>query len=290
VSGTIGGADISHYQGAIDWAAYAAANQFVIIKATEGVGHVDPNFAANRAGAHAAGLGFVGLYHFAAPGIDSASDEARHFLATVGPLQPGEKLFLDIEVNKAGLNAQQLGMWAATFMTIINAATAAMQGIYSYGPFLDHMDLTTVRPLALLWIAGYTANEPEARGWARATFWQYTDKADVAGIAHPCDRSVFFSDQLADLAALTATVVPPASPDRSPIHMEDQMFYVIGAEGVPALYAFWPSLGDKGMKSPYAAEADYEQAIAGAGFAGHQKLERVAIEAIPLISTGQAGL
>ena len=49
--------DVSHHNGAIDWPAVAGAGiALAFIKATQGVGFVDPTFERNRNAAMAAGI------------------------------------------------------------------------------------------------------------------------------------------------------------------------------------------------------------------------------------------
>ncbi len=76
------GVDVSHHQGAIDWARVAGDDMtFAYIKATEGGDHVDARFAENWRGAGDAGIA-RGAYHFftlCRPG----AEQARNFLATV---------------------------------------------------------------------------------------------------------------------------------------------------------------------------------------------------------------
>ena len=56
--------DVSHHNGAIDWPAVAGAGiALAFIKATQGVGFVDPTFERNRNAAMAAGILAV-PYHF----------------------------------------------------------------------------------------------------------------------------------------------------------------------------------------------------------------------------------
>ena len=60
----IHGIDVSKYQGDIDWNKVKDSGvKFVWIKATEGGDHTDEKFAANWAGAKAAGIP-RGAYHF----------------------------------------------------------------------------------------------------------------------------------------------------------------------------------------------------------------------------------
>lgn len=76
------GIDVSHHQGAIDWAALPAQGvDFAWIKATEGGDHRDRMFEANWSGARAAGIR-RGAYHFftlCRPG----AEQAANFVAAV---------------------------------------------------------------------------------------------------------------------------------------------------------------------------------------------------------------
>lgn len=105
-NGVIRGIDVSHFQGGIDWQAVAGDGvRFCFIKATEGVGDVDPMFHRNWTGAKAAGV-LRGAYHFFHPNLD-ARQQAEHFLSVVtieeGTLPPA----LDVEVTD-GVDVQDL--------------------------------------------------------------------------------------------------------------------------------------------------------------------------------------
>lgn len=76
------GIDVSHHQGAIDWAALPAQGvDFAYIKASEGGDHRDSRFTENWAGARHAGIA-RGAYHFftlCRPG----AEQAANFLAAL---------------------------------------------------------------------------------------------------------------------------------------------------------------------------------------------------------------
>jgi len=102
------GIDVSHNnllnQGPIDWSAVATttpALRFVMARMTHG-GHgdddlrVDRQALNNRDGMRAAFPATArGYYHFL--GTGSPEVQARHFRSTVGDLQPGEFIMLDVE-------------------------------------------------------------------------------------------------------------------------------------------------------------------------------------------------
>src|SRR2546423_7691789 len=82
------GIDVSHWNGSIDWSQVAASGErFVVMKATEGTGYVDPTYSSNRQGALAAGL-VVTAYHFARPDLHpaaaGAAAEADHYVDVAG--------------------------------------------------------------------------------------------------------------------------------------------------------------------------------------------------------------
>ena len=77
------GADLSHYQGTVDWKVLSEENlQFVYIKATEGSSHVDSRFAENWKQADRTDLK-VGAYHFFS--FDSPGEtQAVNFITSAG--------------------------------------------------------------------------------------------------------------------------------------------------------------------------------------------------------------
>lgn len=78
----IKGADVSAYQGEIDWDILSKNLDFVFVKATEGSSYTDDYFKANFSGAMSEGL-LTGAYHFFS--YDSSGrSQAEHFISTVG--------------------------------------------------------------------------------------------------------------------------------------------------------------------------------------------------------------
>ena len=82
------GVDVSEYQGRVDWQALQGQGvRFAFIRATEGSGWQDEQFAANWQGARQAGIP-AGAYHFFS--FDSPADtQADNFLAALDG-QPGQ--------------------------------------------------------------------------------------------------------------------------------------------------------------------------------------------------------
>jgi lysozyme len=159
----------------------------VILKATQGIGFVDPTFAPRRADARAAGL-LVGAYHY----MDGTSpiEQIGHFLSVVGNTD-GILLALDFEPNEP---SQASAMQAASAATAVNAVTGRYPVFYT-GRYL----LSAPNPVLSrcpLWLAEYGSRPVCPPGWSQWKLWQHTDgqvgsaPAAVPGIG-PCDRSRF---------------------------------------------------------------------------------------------------
>jgi lysozyme len=126
------GVDISAYQGRVDWPVLARDDiGFVYIKATEGSNFVDRDFAANWAGATAAGLAH-GAYHFFSL-CSSGTAQARNFLHVV----PIDKTALApaVDLELAGNCAERPTPGAVdtqlmTFLDLVRARTARTPVIY----------------------------------------------------------------------------------------------------------------------------------------------------------------
>lgn len=90
------GIDISHYQGDIDFRRVAADSvEFVMIKATEGIDHVDTCMTRNYYGAKGAGLktGFYHFFRFDRGGVR----QGRHFDRVTRGLPVELPLVIDVE-------------------------------------------------------------------------------------------------------------------------------------------------------------------------------------------------
>jgi lysozyme len=220
------GLDVSHYQGAIDWIQVASGGYtFVFAKATEGTTLVDPTYSINRAGSDELGLR-LGAYHFARPAgaspaaiAASAIAQADFFVDTAQPAAGDLPPVLDME-EKGGLSAAALVQWTQTWLAEVYARTGVNATVYASPAFWKSAlgDTTTVATAgSKLWIAHWTTNAkptvPAANwggfGW---TFWQWTDCATIAGIAHCVD-----GDRLngPDPAPFTIAVYPTGVPSVS---------------------------------------------------------------------------
>jgi lysozyme len=202
----ITGIDVSKYQYDIDWTTIQQPIthldpmpvQFAFIKATEGVGYIDPYAQANATGAKAAGLK-IGYYHFGtlnniANPVADAQSEAQAFLAAMAKL-PAHDLppVLDIEKNASNLSKQQVLDWINAFFAEMQKGGVTKYIIYSYKYFFD-ANLPANHGLGTipLWLASYSKVTTPALpiGWNNYIIWQYRSDGQFKGKdgkAVPCD-------------------------------------------------------------------------------------------------------
>lgn len=187
--------DISNWQAdsAVD-----LAQDCVIVKATEGVGYVDPTCDSKYQRAKSQGKQ-RGVYHFARPGYgNSAEDEAKFFLQNVQGYIKHAILILDWEDSNKWDTA-----WAKRWLDYVYKKTGIRPMIYMSASVVTSYDWSAVANAGYgLWIAGYPAkydkvNPPtpsddempySAGAWPFIAMWQYTSSGGTL------DRDIFYGD------------------------------------------------------------------------------------------------
>ena len=189
------GLDVSNHQSNINWNAVRARGaHFAYIKATEGTGYVNPDFASQYNGAYRAGL-IRGAYHFALPNHSGGAAQARYFVAHGGSWRRDGRTLpgaLDIEQNPYGrecygLTPSALVSWIASFKNTYHALTSRWPVIYTDHAFWatctgDFRGFAVVDPV---WVV----DSQTPSGWSFYTFSQY------AGSAFPGDQDIFNGSQ-----------------------------------------------------------------------------------------------
>jgi lysozyme len=170
------GADVSSYQGSIDWAQVAAAGlSFSIAKATEGLSVQDADFQANWTGMKANGV-VRGAYHFF-HSLDDGAAQADYFLAQVGTFQPGDlPPFLDWETTDTGDTTAHAITEAQNFINEIQARTGLTTYIYTYPSFWSGLGNPSQFGAYPLWMASYQTCPDIPAPW---TSWVFQQNADT---------------------------------------------------------------------------------------------------------------
>jgi GH25 family lysozyme M1 (1,4-beta-N-acetylmuramidase) len=203
----LAGPDVSNWQGSVDWPQLRLRNghelAFAVAKATEGTRFVDQDFGRNWHGIRARKL-VRGAYHFACPGLSSASAEAAHYLAvvhSVGGIHAGDlPPILDLE-KAWGLSSAEIYQWTAEWVRIVRHETGRVPMIYTGGFWKSYLNHYTDAWDCPLWIAQYAAKPELPAAWKHWTLWQCTDRAPVEGIAKGVVDLSFFNGSHAELEA-----------------------------------------------------------------------------------------
>lgn len=167
--------DVSHHNGtSLDFeAAKAAGITGAIVKATQGVGYVDPNFKINRDKVKAAGL-LYGAYHYGT-GSDAAG-QAQDFLEAV---QPDKNTLIVIDYEKNPKGTQMTLELLRTFIETIKASVGRYPVLYCGHYLKGELNGQSDSLLAScpLWYAQYSnVSEPSIPPcWDTWAMWQYTD-------------------------------------------------------------------------------------------------------------------
>lgn len=186
------GVDIADPQGTVDFDQLkASACQFVVMKATEGVGFTAATFARNQAEARRVGIA-RGYYHFACNDLGNGPEaEADYFLSVVGALEDGELLLLDLETKNDPA-------WAKAFLDHVKAKSGVAALLYTMLSYLVADWMPVVAAGYGLWIAnpdndpGSTPSTP----WPFVALKQYgtAPASPYAGISTAVDLDVFYGD------------------------------------------------------------------------------------------------
>jgi len=192
----IEGIDVSNHQTRVDWElAKAHGIAFAYIKATEGVGFVDPKLGAFSTGAGEAGIP-QGFYHFARPDTHSgtttqlvtgdAQAEADAFLAVAFP-KPGQLVpVLDLETG--GLSPKLLVAWTKAWLARVQERAGVEPIIYTFPSFWSQLGNTSQFDSYRLWISNTGVASPHLPdGFKAYTIWQHSTNGSVPGISGPVD-------------------------------------------------------------------------------------------------------
>lgn len=186
------GIDISHHQNGINIANLDV--DFVICKATEGVGYVDECCDKFYQQAKKAGKK-LGVYHFARPDLgNSAEAEANWFIKNIKGYINEAILILDWE--SGNLNNPN---WVKAFCDKVKNETGVKPIVYMSASPANSFDWSpVVKGDYGLWIASYGSNNgqankaPVSSKWPFYCMWQYTSRGRINGYNGNLDLNYFY--------------------------------------------------------------------------------------------------
>lgn len=213
------GIDISHWQSTFN---NFDDVDFAIIKATEGIGYVDPACDILYQRAKKAGK-LLGVYHYARQDTgNSAIAEADWFIDNIKGYLNEAILVLDWEEGDLSNT-----IWAKAFLDRVKERTGIKALIYmSASPMNSYNWEEVAKADYGLWVASYGTNngEPQeqvfnqypVKYWKFYAIWQYTSKGKVNGYNGDVDLDLFNGDKEAWKRYANATNKPsePVKPKK----------------------------------------------------------------------------
>ncbi len=188
------GFDVSHWEGAIDWATVKAKGaKFAYIKATEGTNYRDPSFGANYLGAYEEGI-IRGAFHYARPDVSGGAVQADYFVTHGGTWSPDGLTLpgaLDIEWGTEGqggdcygLSQAAMAVWVGAFSDEYHARTTRWPVIYTSTKWWTECVGTkgAFAGTDPLWVARRSSTVgPLPYDWTSQTIWQYAYSGTFPG-------------------------------------------------------------------------------------------------------------
>lgn len=221
--------DFSVWQGTIDWPAYKAAGyKRVAIKATEGIGFIDPKFHYNAAGALPLQRIFYG---YGRPDLNpnNPEGEADFLWETVAPtFAPGDYVEQDFEQPGASIDYEQ---WKRRWFARM-AMHTTRYGLYSGAWFMNPRGISWWTPGGYTHMASYG---PELAP-GMCDIQQYTSSASFPGVVGNCD-----ANWLSNPAALAGGVEVDVTRDEMIQLLNDMWGKAYGIGGSPTAWQDGPA-------------------------------------------------
>jgi len=178
--------DVSHHNGAIDYAAVARAGiGDVVVKVSQGNGGTDHLGASNIAGFRAVGIEPT-AYHFAVPDA-RANDAVLEAHCAIDRAQ-GCKLALDLE-QTGGLSGVALGDWTGLFLRTVESLTGSVPELYTTGDYLRNRIRDEDLSRYPLWVSRLWRSRTDPGVVKTWRAWQFSWTGTIPGINGDVDCS-----------------------------------------------------------------------------------------------------
>lgn len=196
-SDRVWGPDVSSWQGVVDWNAVRQDGaSFGITKITEGVNYVNPYAKDNWQGMADNKLVRV-QYHYARVSQNSYGNEAEFFLRNMLPVDSGDIVALDLEMDSRDPRFIHSANWADGWLKRIADELGFQPMLYCNAGILRDPDQGFITHSEMgektgLWLAAWDEVFPAAVApWQTVALWQFTNSGIVPGIAGAVDLNIF---------------------------------------------------------------------------------------------------
>lgn len=186
------GADISVYQGAVDFRRLAESGLAILyIRAGFGT-TADDRFAENAAGAADAGLRHGFYFYVTARTAAEAEEQARYFAGLIRGKDYQCRPAMDFE-DFSGLTDSQARAVGLRFLQVLEQETGQTPLLYADAWAVSAIWTGAAFARYPLWIAEYGPDQPTVTGgvWSGWAGFQYSDRGTLPGISGSVDLDRF---------------------------------------------------------------------------------------------------
>ena len=173
-------ADLSKWQGAIDWTAAARELDLCILRAQYGHEQQDERYLENAAGCEAMGIPYGAYSYCLFDDEETAREEARFFVERIKGTNPK---FLVLDLEPGGVKLQDVRAAVSAYIDELRKLGIERIGLYIaqiayklYNIDVDEADF--------VWLPSYGSNsgEPEMKPEYPYAMWQYTSNGHLGGV------------------------------------------------------------------------------------------------------------
>lgn len=173
-------ADLSKWQGAIDWTAAARELDFCILRAQYGHEKQDERYLEYAKGCQQMDIPYGAYSYCLFDDVETAREEARFLMERIQGTKPG---FLVLDLEPGGVRARDIRKEVSAYIAELRAL-----GVKRIGLYIAHHAYQTynidVSEADFIWIPRYGSNSgvPEKQPDHPCDLWQYTSNGAVAGV------------------------------------------------------------------------------------------------------------
>ena len=173
-------ADLSKWQGEIDWTAAARELDFCILRAQYGHEKIDERYLEYAAGCEAHGIPYGAYSYCLFDDAETAQEEARFFVDRIKGTNP---LYLVLDLEPGGVKARNIRAMISAYIAELRRLGIRRIGLYiahhaykAYGIDVSEADF--------IWIPRYGKNSgaPEVVPAYPCDLWQYTSSGRLGGV------------------------------------------------------------------------------------------------------------
>gem|GEM_PF-2239128 len=205
-------ADISKWQGTINWSKASNELDYVFIRVQYGSNLIDSKYKEYVAGAKQYKVPF-GHYAYAQyVSVSDAIQEAKDFWNRSD--KNATTFVIDVE-EVTTRNSSDLVPATQAFIDYLHSQGAKKVGLYSGDSFYKTNNLSKVKA-DFLWIARYGVNngQPSTKPTVACDLWQYTSTGSVSGITGNVDLNAIYGSKPLSYFTSSSTPIPVPDPEQ----------------------------------------------------------------------------